>query len=128
MDMFRRGALFQARARSPRRHGMIFGAAAVVLLGLGGLTAWIAHARGRSAVLWGIYGALLAPLALPHLLRLPHLDPEDGLFDDGDSLSSEGVGLPAGGAKLPNKGRSPVSGREFDDLRSEEHPSELQSL
>jgi len=39
---------------------------AVILLGI--LVGYIAKQKGRSPLLWGIYGALLFIVALPHIL------------------------------------------------------------
>ena len=48
----------------------------IVLLNiiLGVIIGFIAHRKGRSFVLWWLYGTLLPPAALPHLLNLPKMN------------------------------------------------------
>lgn len=42
------------------------------LIGLACISAAVAGRKGRSVFLWGIYGAVLAPIALPHAILIPY--------------------------------------------------------
>jgi hypothetical protein len=55
---------------------MIFLIAAAALC-MGGIVAYLAREKGRSPITWAIYGTLVAPIALPHILIVNPRDDED---------------------------------------------------
>jgi hypothetical protein len=44
---------------------------------MGGIVAYLAREKGRSPLTWAIYGTLVAPIALPHILIVNPRDDED---------------------------------------------------
>src|SRR3546814_422999 len=74
---------------------MIVTAAVLAFLSLGGLVAWLAYVKGRPVMPWGIYGAFLGPVALPHVLLL------QGESDGERRWSPVRSGLPSGVRPCP---------------------------